>query len=56
MAIKTIITPISKGGVVNPASILVEQSELGIFAKQVWQFILYAFALIGLGTVLGWMV
>lgn len=56
MARQTIITPVSKDGAINPVSILIEQSELAIFAKQVWQFTLYSFALIGLGTLLSWII
>ncbi len=53
---QTIITPVSKDGIINPASVLVEQSELEVFAKKLWQFILYCFALIGFGAVLSWLI
>ena len=53
---QTIITPVSKNGDIDRTSILVKESELTIFFEGLWQVILYSFALIGLGSVLSWMI
>lgn len=53
---QSIITPIRKDGIISPTSILVEESEFNIFLKRVRRLVQGTFALIGLYTVLSWMI